>query len=86
MNDDHEVTVPNTRRMRYAQPPRRALVARPWRTFGAEVRHMTGVFALCVAPFAFVFGYIDGRAFAFAFCAALVLLLSTVQPKHRNTR
>lgn len=58
----------------------------PARTFGAEIRHMTGMFALIIAPIAYAFGYLAAKPAAAVLTVAVLLLLSTFQPKPDQTR
>lgn len=51
------------------------------RSLSAEVRHMTGCLAVCIAPWAYVLGFSDLRGFLLAMAAGLTLLISTYQPK-----
>lgn len=66
--------------MTQPEPPT-VLEIRPARSLSGEVRHAVGALFVCIAPFAYVFGFLAPSGFGMAVCAGLTLLLSTVQPK-----
>lgn len=59
---------------------------RPERSLSREIRHCTAILTICIAPMAYAFGYLNGRAVSFAVTAALLLLISTVRPKPKPGR